>query len=78
MISRPSAQRSRRGALYSGLDGSGGPHRRLATNDCIHAFAADVWFVVGADEGCARSKTTPGPTRFGFVAKSVLLGPEPE
>ena len=27
MISRPSAQRSRRGALYSGLDGSGGPRR---------------------------------------------------
>ena len=25
-----------------------------------------------------RNKTTPGPTRFGFVAKSVLLGPEPE
>ena len=25
-----------------------------------------------------RSETTPGPTVFGFVAKSVLLGPEPE
>ena len=25
-----------------------------------------------------RNKTTPGPTLFGFVAKSVLLGPEPE
>ena len=28
--------------------------------------------------GAHRNKTTPGPTRFGFVAKSVLLGPEPE
>ena len=25
-----------------------------------------------------RNKTTPAPTVFGFVAKSVLLGPEPE
>ena len=31
--SSPSAQRSRRGALYSGLDGSGGARRRLVT-DC--------------------------------------------
>ena len=35
MISRPSTQRSRRGALYSGLDGSGGPRRRLVTDSFL-------------------------------------------
>ena len=44
MIRRPSAQRlgeaRRRRALYSGLDGSGGPRRRLVTDIYLFIVAA--------------------------------------
>ena len=58
MISRPSAQRSRRGALYSGLDGSGGPRRRLVTD-----FLEGTGF-----EGHADSVSA-----LGFSADGTLL-----
>ena len=72
-----SAQRSRRGALYSGLDGSGGPRRRLlllfipGVDGFFRGIRGGIWRDMAGYGGVwrdtGRYREIPGDTRYGQI-----------
>ena len=62
MIRRPSAQRlgeaRRRRALHSGLDGSGGPRRRLVTDMAVY-MAVHMTVHMTVQQGLSEAEELP-------------------